>query len=80
MEKIHNRKKRMPVILSHDDQNDWIKFNMDPEAFRKSFPQEEMEAWTVSKLISSRDKSNNVPEVLSHFQYPELKMLDDLNI
>ena len=30
MEKIHNRKKRMPVILQADKQEAWIEFKLDP--------------------------------------------------
>lgn len=72
MEIIHNRKKRMPVILSEDQERDWLKPG---ELFRellKPYPDEKMEAWPVSRRISERGSGKNVAELLDHVDYPEL--------
>ena len=80
MEKIHSRKKRMPVIIPAGQEKDWIGFNIHQDSLSQAYPQENLEAWTVSRLITSRDQSPNVPQVISPFPYPELQMLDELNI
>lgn len=80
LEKIHNRKKRMPVILTGEAQRDWIGFKAGPSDIRDSFPMAQMEAWTVSRMLTRRDQDVNVPEVLKPIIYPEIQMLDSLNV
>ncbi len=75
MEFIHNRKKRMPVILT-DEQ---LKLFADPkvpmEEFVKPFSEEKMKSHTIGKLITSRTENPNVPEVIKPFEHPELNEL-----
>ncbi len=78
MEKIHNRKKRMPVILQADKQEAWIEFKLDPIDLSLGFPEDKMEAWPVSKLITARDKMKNVSEAIIPYNYPELQLFDSL--
>lgn len=80
MAKIHNRKKRMPVILPPEEQYNWINFISDSNDLKKPFPDNRMEAWTVSRLLTSRDQSSNVKEATLPYRYPELEMLDGLGI
>ncbi len=80
MEKIHNRKKRMPVILDPQKERDWLDLNLDPEHFAIPYSHSQMEAWPVSRLISDRSSNRNQPAVLDPFTYPELAFIDDLNI
>ena len=79
LEKIHNRKKRMPVIIPYGKEDEWIGFNINPDSLSEPFPQEEMEAWTVSRLLTRRDQSPDDPDLVSPFFYPELRMLDEMN-
>jgi len=75
MAKIHNRKKRMPVILSPEDEDAWISKTVDKgelNALLRPFPENKMEAWTVSRLLTSGDKATNVPEVMQPYEYSEL--------
>jgi putative SOS response-associated peptidase YedK len=61
MERIHNLKKRMPVILDTETEALWIE-NLRPiDNFIKPFDEEKMKAHTISQIISS--KNHNVPEV-----------------
>ena len=61
MERIHNLKKRMPVILDTETETLWIE-NLRPiDNFIKPFDEEKMKAHTISQIISS--KNHNVPEV-----------------
>ncbi len=74
MEKIHNTKKRMPVILGEQEERSWI----DPgvpleEALRllDPYPETDMQAHTISGLISRRDAEKNVPELIEPHSYEE---------
>jgi putative SOS response-associated peptidase YedK len=76
MEQIHNKKKRMPVILPKDREREWIDSvlnNQTAEALLVPYDEQQMEAFTISRLITSRQRNPNVPEVLHPFTYPELQ-------
>jgi len=76
MEKIHNKKKRMPVILPKDHEQEWITPSLEKqhaEALLVPFDEDIMEAFTISRLITTRNRNPNVPEVLQPFTYPELQ-------
>ncbi|UCE18429.1 MAG: SOS response-associated peptidase [Gemmatimonadota bacterium] len=76
MEKIHNTKKRMPVLIRRERERDWLKNEMtqdDIQSFFKPFDPEKMEAYPVSKLLSTRGANTNTPEVMQRHEYPELK-------
>ncbi len=78
MERIHNIKQRMPVILSPAQWSQWLKVDCSPEAIRQllqPYPEENMRSHTISKLISSRTHNSNVPELLEPYAYPELQLL-----
>lgn len=72
MKKIHNVKMRMPVILPKEAEQQWLRQDLTPQEIQKllvSFPEEQMQAWTISKLISSRNEDANSPKVLEKFEY-----------
>lgn len=76
MEKIHNKKKRMPVILRPEDYNYWLSESTDKKmsmSLLEPFDQEEMEAYTISKLITAKDINPNTPDVIKPFEYKELE-------
>ncbi len=78
MAKIHNSKKRMPVILPPEIEKDWLKADLTPEQIKSFFPaidHRTMQAHPISKLISSRKENSDVPEVQLEFIYPELQTL-----
>jgi len=72
MEIIHNRKKRMPVILSENQERDWLKPGKEFSSLLMPYPEKDMEAWPVSRRISERGSGKNVAEVLNPFDYPEI--------
>jgi putative SOS response-associated peptidase YedK len=80
MEKIHNSKKRMPVILPREYEGDWLNTNLTKEdvlAFCEPLPEGVLTAHTISKMITDRRVDNkNVPEVSAPFTYPEMALLD----
>jgi putative SOS response-associated peptidase YedK len=73
--KIHNTKKRMPVILDQQSENLWFDSDVrknTPDLLLKPYDAGKMSAYTISRLITSRDKDSNVPEVTNPVVYPEL--------
>jgi putative SOS response-associated peptidase YedK len=79
MEKIHNLKKRMPLILRPEDEDQWVDPDLKPAqitALIKTFDEAEMEAYTVSKLVNSTKNERNEPGAIEGVEYPELMLLD----
>ena len=77
VEKIHNVKKRMPVILGNDGKNTWLNRDiplLSALEVLKPFNEEEMKAHTVSPLISTKDVEKNVPDLIKPYQYPGLDL------
>ena len=80
LEKIHNVKKRMPVILPREREREWLDPSLTKESIlslMQPYPQEEMTAHSISKLISSKTTNPDVPEVIAPFLYPELENFAD---
>lgn len=79
MAKIYNVKLRMPLILPKEMEKDWINPDLKPEEIRelmKPFDGNQMEAYTISKLITNKNKNPDKPEIQHPFEYPELAMFD----
>jgi putative SOS response-associated peptidase YedK len=76
MEKIHNSKKRMPVIFPEESERDWLDINR-PHMFIKdlcaSFNQELLEAYPVARINPARAEQTQSEEALKPFCYPELE-------
>jgi putative SOS response-associated peptidase YedK len=73
---VHNVKKRMPVIISPGEEEMWLKAGLTEEKARlmcKPYPDEDMEAWPISRRITSRTEDPNVPQVSERHEYPELQ-------
>ncbi len=63
MEEIHNTKKRMPVILKTEHENDWLQGKLNLDILKTPLPSDFLKAHEINrKIISS--KNNNVPEIL----------------
>lgn len=63
--KIHNTKKRMPVILDSQNEAKWL----EGDAPLKPYKNDDLDAHTVSKLVTARGVERNVPEVIKKFKY-----------
>lgn len=75
MEKIHNVKKRMPLIIDKEDEEKWIDTELPKEIVKdliKPYDEKKMTAYTVSKRVSNPKFNRNVPESIEEVQYPEL--------
>jgi len=78
MAMIHNKKKRMPAILEKKYEKKWISETLTREetmGLLKPFNESKMTAYTISKMITTKDIDVNVPEVLEPFQYNALEPL-----
>jgi len=80
MAKIHNKRKRMPAILNKKDEQIWISTTINKEtamSILKPFNEKEMDAYTISKLITAKGEDPNVPAVSKPFQYNNLEPLSN---
>jgi putative SOS response-associated peptidase YedK len=76
MEKIHNSKKRMPVILPREYEKDWLNPNLGREdvlALCQPSNDSRMDSYTISKLITNKKEETDVPKVLEPETYAEVK-------
>jgi putative SOS response-associated peptidase YedK len=74
MEKIHNTRQRMPVILPADVEKDWLNTNTDQQqilSFLNPLDDSLMQAYTISRLISMPGAEKNIPEIIRPFSYDE---------
>lgn len=75
MERIHNTKKRMPVILLPEREGEWLKNGLTREeiiALTKPLDATLMSAHPISKLINSPSSNRNVAAIQEVYNYPEL--------
>lgn len=79
MEKIHNSKKRMPVILGRQGQEDrWLRNEIpgtSREKLLQPISQQELNAYTISKKISHTGADPNDPSVVEQADYHENRTL-----
>ncbi len=78
MARIHNSKKRMPLIIPEHLEKEWLNTNLpkpDVQQLMLPFDDAGMKAYSISRRITDRHLNPNVPEVMAPFEYPELKSL-----
>jgi len=71
MEKIHNTKKRMPLLLTKENETLWLSANSMQENYKFVISSGfmELKAHTVSDLIGSKTKNSNIPDVQQEFHH-----------
>ena len=77
MARIHNEGKRMPVILTPENEHFWLNNSLTQNeilSFAKPYDENLMDAYTIAKLISTKGANTNVEEVRNKFLYSELEM------
>jgi len=82
MAQIHNTKKRMPAILSRENEKKWIGNNLkktDIETLLKPYNEEEMKAYPVDRSISGLGFNTSDPRVLNTQEYKDLPPLTKPN-
>jgi len=76
MEKIHNLKKRMPLILSPDDEMKWLDSTLNTDSVKeliKPFPENRMKAYTISRIANNARTNRDIPEIMNRVEYEELE-------
>ncbi|MEO5979940.1 MAG: SOS response-associated peptidase [Chryseolinea sp.] len=79
MEKVHNSKKRMPVIIPRQYEQDWLNANLSKDdvlTLCQPIAADSMKGDTISKLITNKKEETDVPKVLEHETYPEIEVMD----
>ena len=82
MEKIHNTKKRMPLILDKRDIENWINPKEDIEKVKNllnAYKEGDMDAFTVNFSSIEKNQSFNSGEIIKEFIYPEIELLDSIS-
>lgn len=73
--KVHNKRKRMPAVLTDELQKEWMQKDLDEKRIKQiatfQFPAEEMEAWTVRKDFR---EANNPQEYFHYEDLPDIKL------
>lgn len=75
LEKIHNLKKRMPLIIGQEDEKHWINPDLsksDIEGLIKPYDEKNMQAITISRHVNNSKNERNQPEILNEVKYQEL--------
>lgn len=74
LEKIHNIKKRMPVILQEENENQWLDQSYkkpDLEKLLVPLPDDQLHAHSVSRKILNRDLDITDKSILDPYEYKE---------
>lgn len=69
---IHNKKRRMPLILTGENEREWINGNLDKQTIKdlmQTLPSGELYARTIDKRIASPKFFSNIPEITNEVQY-----------
>ncbi len=78
LEKIHNSKKRMPVILSETNEKEWLRNDApSTELDNLLLPADDdvLEAWSISRRIATKDVDPSDSRLLDPVEYPETREL-----
>ncbi|MFX1509356.1 MAG: SOS response-associated peptidase [Promethearchaeota archaeon] len=79
LEQVHNKRKRMPVILHKADEKPWLQVKLSREAINSllvPYEASKMVAHPVSRLITTKGAKKNVPEAIRPEEYPELPAIE----
>jgi putative SOS response-associated peptidase YedK len=75
LEQVHNKRKRMPVILHRSDENPWLELELSRDAIDSllvPYEANKMVAHPVSRLITTKGAKKNIPDAIKPIEYPEL--------
>lgn len=76
-ERIHNVKKRQPVILKQDTEKEWLDNSLSKdnliEIIQQPYNDDLLDAYTVSKDVYNTKIDSNVETIINKVTYPELE-------
>ncbi len=75
-EKIHNKKKRQPIIINPNHEQDWLQDNLNDnqiqELINLQYPEDQLYPYTVTKDLFSPKINSNTPEIINRVTYQEV--------
>ncbi len=76
LERIHNKNKRMPVILHRESEKRWLQdiTTAEVDTLLTPFPEKDLKAHPISHIITARTRDSNVPEVVDPVEYPKVNL------
>lgn len=78
-EEIHNIRKRQPIILKQENEQDWLKDGLNEsdvtELINLQFNDNELEAYTVSRDLFSPKVNSDIDTITNRTEYAELNTL-----
>lgn len=84
MAQIHNTKKRMPLILSPEDANQWLNAALSAEEVSnliKPLSSDQFKAHTIRKFMPANTRNINSSEIIAYYHYPHVKdIMGNLNL
>ncbi|MEJ7737414.1 MAG: SOS response-associated peptidase family protein [Chitinophagaceae bacterium] len=79
MAKIHNSKKRMPLMFHSSQVNNWLSRSLTREevtSMIRPYDENRIKAHSITKKFNHFQKeTTNIPEISDYVDYPELQML-----
>lgn len=77
-EKIHNIRKRQPILLSPDFEKEWLKDDLSKDAIKElislKYFEDQLDAFTVSKDLFSPKINSNTKDILEKRNFEELPL------
>ncbi|MBU2951246.1 SOS response-associated peptidase [Tamlana agarivorans] len=81
--KIHNKKKRQPLILNEVHTQEWLNNNSSEkdinDILNYTFPENQLETYPVSKNLYNPKVDSNTPDIINKVFYPELDVKNNTN-
>ena len=77
-EKVHNGKKRQPLLLENDQCNNWLASNERTDVenlINIAYDDDQLTAYPVKKALFSPKEDSNVSSITEKIDYPELELL-----
>ncbi len=74
---IHNRKKRMPLIIGMQDEKQWLNPTLSEKQVKDLIKpySGNLEAYTVSQMLNYSRNDRNIPDAVNPYQYADLPVL-----
>lgn len=77
--KIHNLKKRQPIILDLEESHNWLLQDLDQkdikDMLKTEYPEPKLEAYPVDKMVFSPKLDSDIETSIEKVVYPELSTL-----
>ena len=73
---VHNKKKRMPLVLDKEYEEEWLKEDLQEphvkDLMKTGFTTKEFEAYPVTRDLYKKGTKNDTPKAIEKVDYPEL--------